>query len=140
MIDFPAWRPMPQAVETAPGFHAHNRLIASVSTDLEDRRRIARLIADKLEGARGPTVFLLPLRGIEAWDREDEPLHNPAGLQAFVDEARASIRGAARLVEVDAHINDREFANLVLSIFDDWVANGIVPAGKHTFDLVEDKA
>jgi uncharacterized protein (UPF0261 family) len=51
-------------------------------------------------------------------------------LDAFIDESRKSAKGAIRLVEVDAHINDRAFADAALAVFDEWVAQGVVPRGQ----------
>jgi uncharacterized protein (UPF0261 family) len=39
---------------------------------------------------------------------------------------RKSIRPPAALVEVDAHINDEQFSDKALEIFDAWVADGSI--------------
>jgi uncharacterized protein (UPF0261 family) len=128
MIDFPAWRESPWD-EKGRNYHAHNRLLASVAATGEERRVVARRIAGKLALAKGPTVYLVPLRGIEGWDREGEPMHAPEALAAFLDETRRSPTGAARKVELDAHINDVAFAEAALEVFDGWVREGAVPQG-----------
>ncbi len=125
MIDFPAWRPDGKA-DPARGFHAHNRLIASIAATAEERRGVARLIADKLARAVGPTAYILPRDGLEAWDRPGEPMHDPAALTAFLEEARATVPANADLVEIDAHINDRAFADAAMAIFDRWAAAGMI--------------
>lgn len=129
MVDFPAWLPVPADLADRP-FHAHNRLIASATSRAEDRRRIARGIAEKLATATAPVAFVLPSGGIQAWDREGEPLHDPNGLGAFVEEMRAAIRLPVELHEIEGHINDPGFVAKVLAIFDAWAAAGIIPAGK----------
>lgn len=129
MVDFPAWLPVPADLPDRP-FHAHNRLLASVTSRPEDRRRIARAIAEKLATATAPVAFVLPRGGIQQWDREGEPLHDPQGLGAFVEEMRAAIRPPVELHEIKEHINDANFVAKVLDIFDRWVASGIVAAGK----------
>jgi len=128
MIDVQAWR------EIAPGYagrpwHAHNRLIACVAMSPAERRRAAEAFGAKLKAATGPCVFLLPLHGIEEWDRPGKPMHDPAGLAAFVDAARASITAPTELVELSCHINDPAFVAAVLAIFDRWVQEGRVPPG-----------
>ena len=125
MIDFPAWRPDGRADE-ARGFHAHNRLIASIAATAEERRGVARLISQKLGCASGPTAYILPRGGVEAWDRPGEPMHDPQALAAFLAEARASAPGNVDLVEIDGHINDAGFADTALAIFDKWAAAGLI--------------
>ena len=50
MIDFPTWRPPPIAGEQR-NHHAHDRLLASVTARADERRGVARAIADKLAAA-----------------------------------------------------------------------------------------
>ena len=128
MLDFPAWSAMPAGFEGRP-VHEHNRLIASVCIDAAMRRKVAHAINDRLAQAAGPTVLLLPRHGIEGWDRPGEPLHDPQGLAAFVDEARRGVAPNVRLIELDAHINDALFSATALEVFDAWVAQGLVPRG-----------
>jgi uncharacterized protein (UPF0261 family) len=129
MVDFPAWLPVPADLVDRP-FHAHNRLLASATSRPDDRRRIAQAIATKLAEATAPVAFVLPTRGIQQWDRQGEPLHDPDGLGAFVTEMRAAIRPPVELHEIDGHINDKGFVAKVLAIFDRWVADGVIPAGR----------
>jgi len=128
MVDFPAWLPVPADLVDRP-FHAHNRLLASATSRPEDRRRIARAIADKLADATAPVALVLPIAGIQQWDREGEALHDPDGLAAFIEEMRAAVRAPVELHEIRDHINGQGFATKVLAIFDRWVTAGIVPAG-----------
>lgn len=127
MVDFQTWGPVPDAFATRP-FHAHNRLIASVSSPADTRRRVARALKERLSLAQGPTCLLLPLQGVEEWDRSGQPLHDPVGLQAFFDEMR-DIDGRVERIEVNAHINDKVFSDTALEVFDRWVAQGKVPPG-----------
>jgi uncharacterized protein (UPF0261 family) len=128
MIDFAAWRSSEWDGE-GRNYHAHNRLLASVTATAEERRRVARHIAEKLSRSTGPTVYLVPQRGIEGWDREGEPMHAPQALAAFLDETRRTPVANARLIELDAHINDEVFAEAALAVLDEWVAEGRVPKG-----------
>jgi uncharacterized protein (UPF0261 family) len=125
MIDFPAWRENAYG-QDGRNYHAHNRLLASVAATAEERRIVARCIGEKLARSRGPTVYLVPLQGVEGWDREGEPMHAPESLAAFLDETRRVPIGAARRVELDVHINDAAFAGSALEVFDDWVRRGVV--------------
>jgi len=128
MLDFPAWQPTPQGLEGRPA-HTHNRLLASALSAPAFRRGVATEIASRLARAEGATCVLLPLHGIEGWDRPGEPLHDPEGLAAFTGALRDSV-GATRMIELDAHINDAAFCEAALQVFDAWVADGTVPAGR----------
>lgn len=57
-------------------------------------------------------------------------MHDPAGLDAFVEEMRTAIRPPVEFHEIKEHINGEDFAAKVLEIFDRWVASGVVPIGK----------
>lgn len=128
MVDFPAWADLPLRFAHRP-FHAHNRLIASVTTPPEERRQLARLIGAKLALATAPVTFIMPLKGVEEWDRPGEALHDPEGLSALTQELRTAVIAPARLVELDAHINDAAFSDAVLQVLDDWIEQGVVPRG-----------
>jgi uncharacterized protein (UPF0261 family) len=123
MLDFPAWGTPPASTADRPR-HDHNRLIASVCIDAETRRAVGRAIGERLAEATGPTCLLLPTGGIEGWDRPGQPLHDPEGLAAFVDETTRHVPPNAELVVLDAHINDDAFVAAALRVFDQWVADG----------------
>lgn len=129
LIDFPAHQELPARFRERP-FHDHNRLLVSAVLDAEERREAARELARRLGEAKGAVEVILPLGGIEEWDREGGPAHDPEGLAAFVDEMRGAIRPPARLTEIAAHINDAAFAHTALEIFDRWVEEGVVTPGR----------
>jgi len=132
MVDVQTWAALPQEFADR-AYHAHNRLIASVGATAGEKRALASDVCERLASACGPTALLLPRRGIHAWDKAGQPMHDPAGHAAFLDAFVDAIRGAARtpveLHDLDLHINDDAFVDHALAIFDRWVAEGKVPAG-----------
>ena len=131
MVDVQSWLALPARFAGRP-YHAHNRLIGSTSTTAEERRASARAIAAKLNVANGPTAFLLPQRGIHAWDPVGQPMHDPEGHAAFVDEFRREIHHPVEMHDVDLHINDDAFVDIALGIFDRWVEEGRIVRGATT--------
>ncbi len=129
MIDFQTWRPLPDKYKDRP-YHAHNRLIASVTMNAEERRGFTAYVGDKLAKATGPTVFVLPNQGLHAWDKPGGALYDPEALAAMVQGFRDHIRAPAQLVEINAHTNDVMFSDTVLAVFDAWVMSRVVPAGR----------
>lgn len=135
MVDMPAWQAVPVQFAARP-YHAHNRLLGSVTIDSDGRRDVARVIAGKLETATAPVAFILPSGGIQEWDQAGEPLHEPEALDAFLDEMRKVLPPSVQFSETEAHINAPDFAAAALAVFDRWVAEGIVPRGQVSSEQV----
>jgi uncharacterized protein (UPF0261 family) len=128
MIDLPSWLDLPEKWKERP-YHAHNRLLGSITTDHDGRRATAKSLLNKLQKARGPVAFILPSAGIQEWDQEGEPLHDPEALAVFVEEVRKLPKSQIEFHDLPAHINSSIFAAKALEIFDTWVEAGIIRPG-----------
>ncbi len=128
LIDMQTWADIPEKYQDRE-IHQHNRLIACAIMNTDEKRSVARVIAEKLSKAKGPTSFIMPLGGIDEWDKEGGPFHDPEGLAAFAEEIRSQIKVPVDLIEIDAHINDKGFSDEALAILDQWIADGVVPMG-----------
>lgn len=128
MVDLPSWIDLPEKWKDRP-YHAHNRLLGSITTDHDGRRATAKSLLAKLEKAKGPVAFILPVGGIQEWDQAGEPLHDPGALNVFISEIRKLAKLPIQLHDIPDHINSPAFASKALEIFDDWVGRGILPAG-----------
>ena len=126
LVDFIGWQPRPAALSDRPT-HAHNRLLTSAVLNADERRQVARAVCDKLSGATAPIAVLLPKGGCNEWDRPGADLHDAEGLAAFCDEMMAACPANATLMALEAHINDAEFCDRALAIFDAWVEEGVIP-------------
>lgn len=93
--------------------YRHNDAVTLMRTTPEECAEIARRIAAQLNRAAGPLVVVLPRRGVSAIDAEGKPFHDPDADRVLFDTLRASLTPAIRVVEVDAHINDPAFAEVV---------------------------
>lgn len=125
LIDFAGWQDIPEAYTDRP-FHAHNRLIKSSGLSPDERRALVRNIVKRLKGAKGPVHVLMPTQGVEEWDKPDQPVHDPDGLAAMVDEMAQAIKDPIQLSMLECHINDQAFANAALEVLDGWIADGTV--------------
>ncbi|MCH8072911.1 MAG: Tm-1-like ATP-binding domain-containing protein [Proteobacteria bacterium] len=125
LVDLQTWREVPEQF-AGREFHIHNRLIACAKLNADERVQAAETIAAKLMKAKGPTAFIMPNKGIDEWDKDGGPFQDDEGLVAFADTIRNSIGPPVELIELDAHINDEEFATTVLEIFDDWIDDGTI--------------
>ena len=89
---------------------AHNPSLSLVRTSSEEMGKLGKIMASKLNGARGPTAVMIPLKGFSYPNRKGEALYDEKGNQVFIKALKENLRGV-RVIEVDAHINDPEFAN-----------------------------
>jgi len=88
-----------------------NPNVTLLRTDEEENRRIGELLAETANQCAGPVTVLLPLRGVSMLDRPGEPFWNPAADAACYDAVRRNLRPEIRCIEIDANINDPEFAD-----------------------------
>jgi uncharacterized protein (UPF0261 family) len=90
--------------------YRHNPSVTLMRTTPEENDRLGREIAEKASAARGPTAVLVPLRGVSAIDREGQPFWWPEADQALFQSLRNWMSPHVRLIELDLHVNDSEFA------------------------------
>ncbi len=90
--------------------HRHNANVTLMRTTPEENAELGAEIGRKLSAAKGPVTVLLPLRGVSAIDREGQPFDDPEARRALFEGIRAHLRGK-KLVELDLHLNDLEFAD-----------------------------
>lgn len=95
-------------------FYRHNATVTLMRTTPAECEEIGRRIADKLSMAVGPVVLLLPLRGVSMIDAVGQPFHDPAADAALFDSLRRHSASNVRIRELDAHINDLEFADALV--------------------------
>lgn len=109
MVNFAAPETVPERYRERT-FYRHNPQVTLMRTTAEENAALGRLIAAKLRRARGPTVLMLPLRGVSLIDVEGQPFHDPAADRALFDALKADLPANVGLVEIDTDINDASFA------------------------------
>jgi uncharacterized protein (UPF0261 family) len=96
----------------------HNPLTASIGLTIDEAALVAETIARKLNKAAGPMVVLIPTKGFSEYDRPGGYLYHPEGRKAFIETLRSNIEPRIKVIELDVHINDPEFAQEAVTIFD----------------------
>lgn len=110
MVNFGAPDTMPSKFSDRR-LYRHNPSVTLMRTTPEECREIGGRIAAQLNRATGPTVVLLPKRGVSMIDREGQPFHDLEADEALFDALRTGLRKDIRVHELDAHVNDPEFAH-----------------------------
>jgi uncharacterized protein (UPF0261 family) len=120
MVNFGARDTVPEKYKNRR-LHVHNANITLMRTTPDENRAIGTFIVERLNQMQGPVRFLLPLKGVSAIDAVGQPFHDAEADQVLFDTIRKNWKSAdnRKLIEVDAHINDAEFADAAVSHFKD---------------------
>jgi len=94
-----------------------DKLRIQVRTTAEELIQAADVIAERLNNAKGPWVFLIPLKGWSSLDMEGRACYDPEADAAFVKEFKAKINNKDAVKEVDLHLYTPEFAKLLADEF-----------------------
>jgi uncharacterized protein (UPF0261 family) len=98
-------------------FHEHNPNVTLMRTTPEENRELGRILARKANGARGPVTIVLPLRGISAIDAPGNAFYDAHADRMLFEAIRSGIESTVKLVELDLHINDPQFAEALVREF-----------------------
>ena len=110
MVNF--WAP-----DTVPSRFAARKLfrwnpnVTLMRTDIEENQQLGRILAEKVNQSTGPTKVLLPLRGVSQLDSPDGEFWWPEADRALFQGVRQYLRSDIPLIELDANINDTQFAD-----------------------------
>ena len=75
----------------------------------------------KLNLAAGRVRVLIPIRGFSSLDCRGNIFYDPIADRAFIDSLKSSLKETIEVKEVDAHINDDAFADIVANEFMDII-------------------
>lgn len=107
---------LPEAWRGRPTYD-HNPVLTLVRTSRDEMVAVARVMAGKLNAARGPVAVAVPRGGLSIPNRPGGEFWDPEADTAFVSALRAGLRRDILVTEVEAHINDPAFADTVLELF-----------------------
>ena len=91
-------------------FYQHNPTVTLMRTTAEETAELGRIMARKLSEAQGPTTVIIPTQGVSAIDKTGQPFDSPEARTAWIENLKAHIGDNVTVIEMDAHINDDEFA------------------------------
>ena len=91
-------------------FYEWNPSFTLMRTSAEETRRMGQVFARKANEAKGPVAFLIPLRGVSILDGDGQPFCDREADAAIFEAIKANLRQDIAVVEMDANINDPEFA------------------------------
>lgn len=117
MVNFGPLDTVPPAFRDR-NLYVHNATVTLMRTTREECAELGRIIARKLNAAKGPLAVFVPLRGVSMIDVVDKPFYDPDADAALVGGLRAGLRPGVELVEMDTDINDPAFARAMAERLD----------------------
>ncbi len=97
----------------------HTPVRCVARTTKEERALLGKTIAEKLNKALGPAAVIIPKRGVSPADSEGNEWYDPEANLAFSEAVKKAVKPEVRVLEVDAHINDRIFAETAVALLDE---------------------
>jgi len=94
----------------------HNSMICAVKASPEELQKLGETVGEKLTLAAGNTILVYPLQGIDSYCVKGGPWYQPEDNRILLKAIKSKI-GSVPVDEVDADINDEEFANIVSERF-----------------------
>jgi len=91
--------------------YMHNPYNANVKVSRSEMAEVGRVMAERLNGASGPTAVMVPLRGWSVYGAPGGVLYDGAGNRALLKALREHLKESIHVTEIDAHINDTAFVD-----------------------------
>ncbi len=99
----------------------HNPSAFGIELSKDEIVLVGKTVASRLNSAVGPAVLLIPARGFSERDRPGAVFYDPEGFELLAETLKSNVGPSVRLVELDMHINDPEFAEQAVAILDDMM-------------------
>jgi uncharacterized protein (UPF0261 family) len=97
-------------------YYRHSPFFTHVRASPRQMRKVGELMAEKLNLSCGPCVVAIPLRGFSDQNRPDGLFYDPQADGEFISTLKKKVNPRIRLVEIDAHINDKVFARRICQL------------------------
>jgi uncharacterized protein (UPF0261 family) len=98
--------------------YKHNPTVTLMRTTPEECATLGRLVAEKLNRARGPVTVFVPLKGVSLIATEGQVFHDPVADEALFGALREHLDPEIDLRELDLDINDPAFAEAMADRLD----------------------
>lgn len=99
--------------------YVHNEQVTLMRTTIEENRRFAQFIGQKLNKSSAPVRLVLPEKGVSALDAPGKPFYNPEATRALIEEFERTVKQTPerQVRRLPYHINDKEFSDGLVAAF-----------------------
>lgn len=103
-----------------PGYHERRKYDLDkfrtwIRISTHELREVAGVFAEKLNKASGPVKVIIPTNGWSSVDSPGNPTYDPKEDRVFGEELRKKLKPEIQIQEIDANIEDPEFAEVVVA-------------------------
>lgn len=110
MVNFGPYDSVPKQF-AGRNFYKHNPTVTLMRTTVEENKKIAEIIAEKLNRSQGNTTLMFPLKGLSGLDVEGQQFYGEEEDKMLFKVLRDNIdQSKVELIEMDTDINSKEFA------------------------------
>ncbi|WP_117591756.1 Tm-1-like ATP-binding domain-containing protein [Haloprofundus halophilus] len=127
MVNFGPPDSVPERFEDRT-FYRHNPQVTLMRTTPDETAELGEILAGKVNHASGAVAVYLPLDGVSMLDVEGEPFFDPEADEALFDAVREHLDPGVELVEMDAAVNDDEFALALARKMDEFLSDASADA------------
>ncbi len=108
---FGPWESIPSSMRTRK-IYMHNPFNANVKVTQKEMSEVGRVMAERLNEAKGPVMVLVPQKGWSTYGGKGGVFYDPKGYRLLLKSFKRDLRPEIEYQEVDHHINDPSFADL----------------------------
>jgi len=90
----------------------HSAIFSNTMATAEELKKLAIEQAKRVNVAKGPIEWLIPMKGFCSYSTEGEKFYNPDADKIYVDTLKKELRGDIPVHVVEKDINDPAFASL----------------------------
>ncbi len=119
MVNFHGMKTVPTQFANR-NLYAHNANVTLMRTMPEECELIGREIGGKVARSAGNAVIILPGRGVSAIDHTGQPFDDPSARKALFEGIRET-SGDVEVLELDAHLNNKRFAETAAKTLIDMI-------------------
>ena len=98
--------------------HAHGPTVLLLRSRKPEMEEVGKIMAQKLNVAKGPTAIIFPLRGFSIANKlAKEGFDDPEADHLLLETLKNNLRPDIKIIECDIHIDDEEFAQRAVEVF-----------------------
>ncbi len=112
---------VPERFRRRPTYY-HNPMNANVRTSRREMAAAGRVLAERLNQAKGPVAVVLPLKGWSIYGAPGGPLHDAAADAVFMRRLTRTLRPDIPVHRLPLHINDTGFADFCCQLLEGMLA------------------